>query len=309
MSEGVPEVPIEEAAAEAVETVETAAPEAAEIHANANEKEETPVLDIHPAHHAASTWKEFFIHIATIVLGLLIAVGLEQGVEHIHHMRQVVETRELLRQERESNRKLMVATTRAWRLDVASSENNLLVLEYLQKHPGTPQEKLPGRLTWPFDVKEHSHAVWDASQLNGVASLMPRDELQGDASLYVQLQRVTDRKEAGATAVIDAQDYALVDSNPSHLTPAQVAGEVALTQKALANLRREGLSLADLAARFPDFSPSIGLDETVQLRNPPDEQTEKLLAAATKLTKDRVQAEGGGNKLKLAPVAPDPGTN
>jgi hypothetical protein len=32
-------------------------------------KEHDPMLDVHPAHHAASSWKEFFVHIATIVLG------------------------------------------------------------------------------------------------------------------------------------------------------------------------------------------------------------------------------------------------
>ena len=29
------------------------------------------MLDVHPAHHAASNWRHFFIHIATIILGLL----------------------------------------------------------------------------------------------------------------------------------------------------------------------------------------------------------------------------------------------
>jgi hypothetical protein len=36
------------------------------------------VLEVHPPHHAASSWRDFFIHIATIVIGLLIAIGLEQ---------------------------------------------------------------------------------------------------------------------------------------------------------------------------------------------------------------------------------------
>ena len=57
-------------------------------------KEPSPMLDVHPAHHAATSWKEFFIHIATIVLGLLIAVGLEQTVEYIHHRNEVADTRE-----------------------------------------------------------------------------------------------------------------------------------------------------------------------------------------------------------------------
>jgi hypothetical protein len=46
-------------------------------------KEHEPMLDVHPAHHAASSWKEFLIHIATIVLGLLIAIALEQTVEPV----------------------------------------------------------------------------------------------------------------------------------------------------------------------------------------------------------------------------------
>jgi len=37
--------------------------------------QETPMLDVHPPHEAAHTWKDFFIHIATIVVGLLIAIG------------------------------------------------------------------------------------------------------------------------------------------------------------------------------------------------------------------------------------------
>ncbi len=42
------------------------------------------MLDVHPPHSPTHTWKDFFIHIATIVVGLLIAVGLEQSVEALH---------------------------------------------------------------------------------------------------------------------------------------------------------------------------------------------------------------------------------
>ena len=51
------------------------------------------MLDVHPPHEAAHTWKDFFIHIATIVIGLLIAIGLEQTVEHFHrqHERHLLE--------------------------------------------------------------------------------------------------------------------------------------------------------------------------------------------------------------------------
>jgi hypothetical protein len=44
-----------------------------------------PMLEVHAPHDVLHTWKDFFIHIATIVIGLFIAVGLEQTVELFHH--------------------------------------------------------------------------------------------------------------------------------------------------------------------------------------------------------------------------------
>jgi hypothetical protein len=46
------------------------------------------MLDVHPPHEAAHSWRDFFIHIATICVGLLIAIGLEQSVEALHHRHQ-----------------------------------------------------------------------------------------------------------------------------------------------------------------------------------------------------------------------------
>ena len=51
------------------------------------------MLDVHPPHHSTNTWRDFFIHIATICVGLLIAIGLEQTVEALHraHERRVLQ--------------------------------------------------------------------------------------------------------------------------------------------------------------------------------------------------------------------------
>src|ERR1700722_3414472 len=47
-----------------------------------------PMFDVHPSHVAAHTWKDFLIQIATISVGLLIALVLEQTVEWNHHRHQ-----------------------------------------------------------------------------------------------------------------------------------------------------------------------------------------------------------------------------
>src|ERR1700733_15287098 len=107
-------------------------------------EEPTHTLDGHPPPHAAMSWKEFFVHIATIVLGLLIAVGLEQTVEYIHHRREVQEIRKALVQERQKNLVFYNLNTAGFRYEAEELENNLHVFVFLQLHPGTPEEKLPG---------------------------------------------------------------------------------------------------------------------------------------------------------------------
>jgi hypothetical protein len=59
-------------------------------------------MDIHKP-HAAKTWKEFFIELGTVVLGILIALSLEQAVENWREHRQYLEAREAMRVELASN--------------------------------------------------------------------------------------------------------------------------------------------------------------------------------------------------------------
>jgi hypothetical protein len=59
------------------------------------------MLDVHPPEHAAHTWRDFLIHIATITVGLLIAVGLEQTVEVLNRRHEAAALREDLHAESE----------------------------------------------------------------------------------------------------------------------------------------------------------------------------------------------------------------
>jgi hypothetical protein len=61
------------------------------------------MLDVHKPHGTVHTWKDFFIHLGTIAIGLLIAIGLEQSVEALHHRRQAREMAFKLHQESTDN--------------------------------------------------------------------------------------------------------------------------------------------------------------------------------------------------------------
>jgi hypothetical protein len=249
------------------------------------------MLDVHPAHHAATTWRDFFVHIATIVLGLIIAVGLEQTVEFFHHRHQIAETRELLRNEREVNKQTFARETKSFRIVTVELQNNLQVLAYLQYHPGTPDEKLPGALLWLHGGPLYESAAWDAAQSSGVTSLMPREEAAENASLYAQFRKISESNRETWLAINDAERYSLIDSRLSNLTPAQIAEITTLTQIALTKHFINGLDLQNLADKFKDFPPSVTLAELFQLHHNPT-QAELLQNPAYLQTLSRLEAVG-----------------
>ena len=62
-------------------------------------------MEVHPPEHGIHSWRDFFVHISTICLGLLVAIGLEQSVEALHRRHQQKELTERLKAESEFNLK------------------------------------------------------------------------------------------------------------------------------------------------------------------------------------------------------------
>jgi len=223
------------------------------------------MLDVHPPHHAAHSWRDFIIHIATIVIGLLIAIGLEQSVEAIHQHREARQTRKALQREYEENRKNVSEEARLWKRGTAALENNLLVFHYLQQHPTTPQEKLPGTLYWGISSKIFDHAAWNSAQQTGAIKLLPEQEVTNDTYLYLELQRIEDAGNDAWLAVNDAEEFTLTDPDPTHFTPGQLSTVVALTEKALTKQVLCGEALLNLSS-FPDLPPTVTRPELSALR-------------------------------------------
>jgi hypothetical protein len=119
-------------------------------------EEQAPMLDVHPAHHAANSWKEFFIHIATIVVGLCIAIGLEQTVELFHHHSEVRQMESDLRHEDHENQAVIRRNLLAIDQGIASADAAIAMLQKpasrngLSPIPPAPQANLtaPGNTAW-----------------------------------------------------------------------------------------------------------------------------------------------------------------
>ena len=213
------------------------------------------MLDVHPPEHAAHSWRDFFIHIATIVIGLIIAVGLEQTVEYFHHRHEIKETREALRLEREQNYKLMQSYVRSYKVESAILENNRVVLAALQQHPGTPADKLPGIFVWWAMRNQFITSAWHTAQSDGVLALMPKDEVLNDEKVYDALRDISNQNEEEWLALNDTRRFEFTDPDPSHLTAAQIADVTTALQKQMMKHYLRGNFMGYPHHLDPSFDP------------------------------------------------------
>lgn len=250
------------------------------------------MLEVHAPHQPINTWKDVFIHIGIIVVGLCIAVGLDEIVVFFHHRYQIKETREALQVEREKNHKNIETDAKLWRVNVAVLQNNLAVFEYILHHPGIPQEKLPGIIYWNMANQETTHVAWDSAKQNGIVAMMSDIETSRIAMQYQFLKNIEDYETTHLQVVCDANRYSFIDSDPTHLTPQQIAHEIDLTQKALSVDFQIGNEMTNLEAINTDYPSIPTREEVYKLWDSRDELTWKKLENASQITFSRMRAAG-----------------
>jgi hypothetical protein len=145
------------------------------------------MLDVHAPHEATHTWTDFAIHIATICVGLLIAIGLEQSVEALHHARQLHELREDLRQEDEKALRDNAGVLQHDAARVAWLDQRIaLVKDAIRK--GKPVPYIPLKTTSMHSTL--SDPVWEAAKASNLIEVMP----QQDIKAYSEIDKLIDHR-------------------------------------------------------------------------------------------------------------------
>jgi hypothetical protein len=274
----------------------------------ANPESSASMLDVHAPHEAVHTWKGFFIHIATIVIGLLIAIGLEQTVEVLHHRHQVAEAREALRLELDQNRRAYADRISEFHRQTAALLNNIIVLRYIQQHADARQEGLPGILVWHAVRGDFTESAWKTAQQSNVAALMPQDEVRRYTLTYDRIEQVAKSFDAIWPAIVQARLYSIFDTDPTHLTPAQLAEEITYTKNVLVQHFAAAAVLVQLNRADRSFTPALTKDELNEIMHVSDAEQDLKLAAAIAITNRRLPAEAqipvSQSILKPEPSAP-----
>jgi hypothetical protein len=186
-------------------------PNEAPNHPEPAPEEPTPMLDVHPAPHAATTWRDFFIHIITIVIGLLIAVALEQTVEAIHHNHQRHQLQEDLHNEAEQNlqvidRDLKMQNLEPWFDQAMHDASPSSSHQDKMRITLPPAPCLPGSVgTAEFRYFAPSQAVWTTAKEGGLVALLPVEQSRMQARLahnYDLLGVARDQVFNGCQAIV-----------------------------------------------------------------------------------------------------------
>jgi TolA-binding protein len=182
-------------------------------------------LDVHAPHEPIHGVRDFFLHLLTITVGLLIAVGIEGCVELHREHKLVREARETMRDEIQHNSDQMKSAVGKLDQQAAVMKKNIETLTRIQENPKDKAAR-EAQINADFSIIGLRETAWKTAQTTGALSFMP----------YAQAQRYSD-VYGTQKDFLDQQDKILEDE-------AQFLGVMAKTNFGHGPITQEQASLA-----------------------------------------------------------------
>lgn len=138
-------------------------------------------MDVHPPHEPIHTWRDFFIHLITITVGLLIALSLEGTVEFAHRRHLLHQSENTLQAELSENQATLAGDKKELEKEKKQIEDALRSITDLQNHPNSGDQL---NLNWEWNSMQS--AAWDTARNTGAVALMPYESAQRYSQIYGQ---------------------------------------------------------------------------------------------------------------------------
>jgi hypothetical protein len=150
---------------------------------------------VHPPSEPVHGWRDFFIHLATITIGLLIALSMEGFVEWQHHRNLLHEAERSLQVEIASNSQNLQANLADVRKNRDTLAQDVVMLRKIIANPKVPNKDTP---MVNFNIGSFSDVSWKTAQSTGALSYMPYASAHEYSDIYDQ-QNVVYSAETDAT--------------------------------------------------------------------------------------------------------------
>ena len=203
------------------------------------------MLDVHPPHQKMHGFGDFLLHLLTITVGLLIAVGIEGCVEWRHHVHLATEARDTMRAEIEHNAKFLDSKLTELKGERAAMQHNVDAMTRIQRNDKDPGNQ-NADLNATFNTTGLEDTAWRTAQATGALAWMPYDEADHFSGIYNSQQAFESQQEKiQQDASIFNGLLRRVDPDKGHLTSAEAA-----TLNERFGIWQGDLLLLDLAARL-----------------------------------------------------------
>ena len=200
------------------------------------------MIDVHPPHKRIHGVAEFFLHLFTITIGLLIALALENAAEAVHHRHQRQEAEATIREEMTENREELAKADVAIKSEL---DNMIAVLGYLQAR-SQGKDPSAGRISLGFSMVHLQNAGWRTAAATGAVQYMDYKTVQQFAQSYDLQDVYNGLQKQTLDNYLNLNSHVAAKNDPKSLTP----------QEAEATMPDVRVTMAHLGA-MRDFSRGL----------------------------------------------------
>jgi hypothetical protein len=160
-------------------------------------------MDIHPSQGPIRSFKDFVLHLLTVIIGILIALSLEGLLEWHHHRSLVQEARSNLASEIRENRQHLTKG-----LDSAPDAEQRLkaTIEAIDNYRKNPTTRTPN-LDWSYGLFPLNATAWSTAKSTGAVSYMDYSEVQGYTRVYVVQDQFLSLQQSTLEKWLDLQKW------------------------------------------------------------------------------------------------------
>jgi len=191
------------------------------------------MLDVHPPDHKLHGVGDFFLHLFTITVGLLIALSLEGLVERAHHNHLREEATVNIMQELKDNRKNMQDASVALR---GEHDNLLGVLAFAAARKANQPYDV-STLSVSFNIVALHDASWNTAATTGGLSYMDYGRVQDFAAVYKLQEKYLHLQEETLEEFIEMQSYVVTGEDPMKIPVTEVTAAEPTVRRALSHLK------------------------------------------------------------------------
>ena len=191
------------------------------------------MLDVHAPEHPIGNVREFLIHLFTITCGLLIALGLENAAEAMHHRHERIEAEAMIRKEIQENRE---GAQKAAPVVMRELKSLQALLTVVQARSEGNQQITSTEANINFTEGELQDAAWRTASSTGVLSFMEYGEVERYSAAYKEQDLLQATLERTLSDYLQLSSLFPSGKNINQLTQQRATEALPYVRKALGDL-------------------------------------------------------------------------